>query len=214
MTYSPTVFETILFAIVKFVDRMFGISAGFAAAGRNLGQVLCVLVAGLLVLRVVAYWMRNSITATHQQEVRELLDMYDNVPEHVEEPSDDLEVTQTAIVDGREVVKQRKPRRDNGHWWVYYAIAAREQHSNPSRTPAQRRCIHKWISEKMKEDGVTLKDRARVIGRAVEWTYVPNLGDVEGAKDRRSRAIEERKVDYNRPWWSYWWGATSDEATE
>lgn len=196
------------------VDNMFQVSARFEELGNEMWYVSVVLVTFAILMRVFAYWMRNSITATHQVEVRELLEMYDNVPEHVEEPADDLQVTREETKDGRSVVTERKPRRDNGHWWVWYSIAAREQFSNPSDTPVMRRSIHKWISEKMKEDCVTMKDRARVLGRAVEWTYVPNIGDVEGKKDARSRAVVERKVDYNRPWWSYWWGAPSTTAAD
>lgn len=206
--------STISIYILEGLDDMFQVSATLRELGSQVWHVLVVLVVFSIMWHVVAYWMRNRIPATHQEEVRELLEMYDNVPEHVEEPADDLLVTREEEKDGRMVVKERKPRRDNGHWWLWYSIAAREQFSNPSDTPIMRRSIHKWISEKMKEDHVTMKDRSRVLGRAVEWTYVPNLGDLEGKKDKKSRAVEDRKVDYNRPWWTYWWGAPSTGPTD
>lgn len=193
------------------VDEMFEISSGLRKAGGELWAVVVALAVAALLLRVFAYWMRNSITATHQVECREILHAYDNM--EVEEPKDALNALQARVVDG-EQRKTRKPRRDNSSWWVLYAVAAREQFSNPTDNPVMRRSIHKWISEKMKEDGVTMRDRAQVLGRAVEWTYVPNVGDVLSQKDKKSRAVNERKVDYNRPWWSYWWGATSTVDTE
>lgn len=203
--------ETVVMKVVGEVDRMFGLSAGLRQAGSQLWAVVVIVTAAAVVLRVFAYWMRNSIGAVHQTQCREILHAYDHM--EVEEPKDALGGTRVREIDG-ESRRTRKPRADNSHWWVLYAVAAREQHSNPSDTPAMRRCIHKWISEKMKEDGVTMRDRTRFLGRAVEWTYVPNIGDVESKKDKRSRAVNERKVDYNRPWWSYWWGHTSTIDTE
>jgi hypothetical protein len=146
----------------------------------------------------------SKVTLREQQEAAEILEAYDNVAfDEAHDGLDDVVVEEG----GKSVVKKRKPRSCDGTWWVAYALAAREKFPDPSETTAQRRVIHKWISEQMAEARVTMKDRAYALPRAVEWTFVPTGGEVAAAKDRQSICVRNRLDELRKPWWSWWWGA-------
>lgn len=139
------------------------------------------------------------ISPLHQREAYNLQHEFDTI---AEEPRDMLE----AVVDAEGKVVRRKPRASRPSWWMAYSVMARGKFPNPSNTVAMRRSIHKWIYEHMEADRVTKLDIARVVHRAVEWTYHADVSEVMARKDRNSKAMVEREIDYEAPWWSYWWG--------
>lgn len=147
------------------------------------------------------WWGANLVPESHQREARRLQTEFDSVSEL---PRDTLE----AVLNGEGEVIRRKPRKGNAGWWMAYAVMARGKFHDPSNTVAMRRSIHKWIYEQMEADRVTKLDIARVVHRAVEWTYHADVGEVKAGMDRNSRAMVEREIDYTAPWWSYWWGVS------
>lgn len=147
------------------------------------------------------WWGANLVPASHQREVRRLQAEFDSVSEL---PRDTLE----AIRNGEGEVIRRKPRKGNAGWWMAYAVMARGKFHDPSNTVSMRRSIHKWIYEQMEADKVTKLDIARVVHRAVEWTYHADVSEVKAGMDRNSKAMVEREIDYTAPWWSYWFGVS------
>lgn len=139
------------------------------------------------------------VSPQHQLEALRLQIAYDSVSEM---PRDTLE----EIKDAKGEVVRRKPRKSNANWWMAYAVMARGKFHNPSNTVSMRRSIHKWIYEQMESDKVTKLDIARVVHRAVEWTYHADISEIKAGMDRNSKPMVEREIDYTAPWWSYWWG--------
>jgi len=150
---------------------------------------------------VLKWWGACKISPLHQREARQIQRIFDSI-------DDDVSTRFDEIFDAGGKLVRRKPRRSNANWWVAYSVMARGKFLDPSKTPSMRRSIHKWIYEHMEADHVTKLDIARVIARAVEWTYHPDLSEVKSVKDRNSEAMVERELEHEAPWWSYWWGVS------
>lgn len=150
---------------------------------------------------VLRWWGACMISPVHQREARAIQRMFDSV-------DDDVSTRFEEIFDGAGKLVRRKPRKSNANWWIAYSVMARGKFLDPSKTPSMRRSIHKWIYEHMEADRVTKLDIARVIARAVEWTYHAELNELKSVKDRNSEAMVERELEHEAHWWSYWWGVS------
>lgn len=147
------------------------------------------------------WWGACLIPLSHQREARQLQVSFDTVDT---EPDDVLD----SVLDSTGKVVRRKPRVGNRDWWMRYSVMARGKFPNPSKTVSMRRAIHKWIYEQMESDKVTKLDIARVVHRSVEWAYHADVSEVSARMDRNSRAMVERELEHEAPWWSYWWGVS------